>query len=60
MIYDPYFSSGTEYAWNGATKNGYAEGEGTCSFLLDDEEIATLTGKFSKGIASGECKFIDK
>ena len=29
LIYDPYFSIGTEYSWDGETKNGFAEGEGT-------------------------------
>ncbi len=60
MIYDPYFSVGTAYSWDGAVKNGYAEGEGTCKFLLENEEIASLTGTFSKGVAAGECKFVDK
>jgi len=60
LIYDPYFSIGTGYSWDGQIKNGYAEGEGTCSFLIEDEEIALLTGMFSKGQATGECTFIDK
>ena len=60
LIYDPYFSIGTGYSWDGQIKNGYAEGEGTCRFLIEDEEIALLTGMFSKGQATGECTFIDK
>ena len=60
LIYDPYFSIGTEYSWGGETKNGLAEGEGTCRFLVGDEEIASLTGMFSNGLATGECIFIDK
>ena len=60
LIYDPYFSIGTEYSWDGETKNGFAEGEGTCRFMVEDEEIASLTGMFSKGQATRECTFIDK
>lgn len=59
-IYDPYFSIGTEYSWDGETKNGFAEGEGTCRFLNENGEIASLSGMFSKGLATGECTFIDK
>lgn len=60
LIYDPYYVVGTEYSWDGETKNGYAEGEGTCRFLMENEEIGRLTGMFSKGLATGECDFVDK
>jgi hypothetical protein len=60
LIYDLYFPNGTEYSWDGASKNGFAEGEGTCRFLTEDREIASLSGMFSKGQAIGECIFIDK
>ena len=59
LIYDPYFSIGTEYSWDGETKNGFAEGEGTCRFMIEDKVMASLTGMFSKGQATGMCTFID-